>query len=208
VVHVFTNAHGASWESWYLPKRDERGEVAVILGVTLDVTEAKRAEKLLLEQRAEIIEKQQAVIRELSTPILQVWDGVLALPLVGVVDTTRAAEVMSNLLSEIVRTHARYAILDLTGVEIVDTGTASHLINLIQAVRLLGGEGIITGIRPAVAQTMVGLGVDMARLLTLANLQQALMFCMNRLGVGVQAVGVSPLNAALPLEGKATRAAR
>jgi len=179
-IHVFHEDYGRSWETWYMPDNDERGEVGGVYGVTFDVTSVKQTERLLVQQKSEIIEQQQAVIRELSTPILQLWDGVLALPLIGLVDSTRAAEVMNNLLSEISRSRVRYALLDLTGVEIVDTGTASHLISLIEAIGLLGAEGIITGIRPAVAQTMVGLGIDMSRLRTLANLQEGLRYCMQQ----------------------------
>lgn len=101
-----------------------------------------------LRTKIALIERQQQVIQALSTPIIEVWDKVLTLPMVGLVDSVRAAEVMDNLLMQVSRKGARFAILDLTGVEAVDTGTASHLLKLIQALRLLGAEGIITASSP------------------------------------------------------------
>jgi rsbT co-antagonist protein RsbR len=181
--HVFgtSDAHGRSWRSWVLPMRDSdgNGEVIAVAGVTLDVTDSKRIEADL-RAKIELIEAQQQTIRELSTPIIEVWDNVLTLPMIGVIDTGRTSEVMEDLLTEIVRTRARFAILDLTGVEVVDTGVASHLINLIRSVQLLGAEGLITGVRPNVAQTMAGLGVDLKSVVTMATLREGLRYCMGR----------------------------
>ncbi|HSO00684.1 MAG TPA: STAS domain-containing protein, partial [Candidatus Nanopelagicales bacterium] len=128
-----------------------------------------------------IIERQQEVIRNLETPILQVWDRVLTLPMIGVVDSRRAARVMDDLLAAVVRGRARFALLDLTGVDIVDTSTANHLIGMIRAVRLLGAEGIITGIRPDVAQTIVSLGVDLSSIVTVATLRDGLSLAIKRM---------------------------
>jgi rsbT co-antagonist protein RsbR len=172
--HSFTEYKGVPYENWCAPLFDAQGRVEFILFISLDITDAKRAE-------AALIEKQRHVIRELSTPIIQVWHRVLALPLLGVVDSGRAAEVMENLLMEVARTRARFAILDLTGVEAMDTATVSHIVKLIQALRLLGAEGIITGIGPNVARTMVGFGIDLDGIMTLANLQSGLQFCMKTL---------------------------
>ncbi len=176
-THSFTEFQGVPYENWCAPLLDAQGRVEFILFISLDITDAKRTEEDLRAQVA-LIEQQRHVIRELSTPIIQVWDKVLALPLLGVVDSTRAAEVMDNLLTQVATTRARFAILDLTGVEAMDTATVSHVIKLIQALRLLGAEGIITGICPNVARTMVGLGVDLDGIMTLANLQSGLQFCM------------------------------
>lgn len=178
-IHSSSEAHGVHWESWMVPVRGEGGAVESVVGFTLDVTRAKQAESALRTQ-LELVQKQQDVIRVLSTPIIEVWDGVLTLPMVGVLDSARAADVMEELLSAISRTSARYAILDLTGVEVVDTKVAAHLINLIAAIRLLGAEGIIVGIRPTVAQTMVALGLDLGGITTQANLRAALKLCIRR----------------------------
>ncbi|MCY1011991.1 STAS domain-containing protein [Nannocystis pusilla] len=168
--------HGMHWQTWYIPMQENAADAAVV-GITLDVTEARRSE-IELRTKLELIERQQEVIRELSTPIIEVWDGVLTLPIVGLVDSVRTAEIMDNLLTSVARTRARYAILDLTGVEVVDTGTAGHLIGMIQAIRLLGAEGILTGIHPTIAQTIVALGVDLARVAVFAKLRDALKYCI------------------------------
>jgi rsbT co-antagonist protein RsbR len=181
--HIVNETHGIAWEHWYIPQRDDLGEVSGVCGLTLNLTEARRAEQELRAQ-LELIEQQQRVIRALSTPIIEVWDKVLTLPMLGVVDSMRTAEVMENLLGQVSRKGARFAILDLTGVETVDTGTASHLLKLIQALRLLGAEGIITGIQPEVAQTMVALGMELGDIVTLANLRDGLRLCIKRMREG------------------------
>jgi len=173
----FTELEGAAWDGWVLPLRDAAGEVTGALGFSLNVTPLHRAHEEL-RAKTETIARQQKAIRDLSTPILQVWDGVLALPMIGVVDSTRTAAVMDDLLGAVARTQARFAILDLTGVEVVDTQTAAYLLDLIRAIQLLGAEGIITGIRQSVAQTIVGLGVDLGGILTLGNLQAGLRHCI------------------------------
>ncbi|WP_437735006.1 STAS domain-containing protein [Sorangium sp. So ce1335] len=172
---------GVHWEAWYLPILNERGEVTHVAGVTLDVTPAKRTEQEL-RAKLDLIERQRQVIRSLSTPIIQVWDRVLTLPLVGMFDSARAADVMEGVLREVVRTQARYAILDLTGIEAMDTETADHLLKLAAAIKLLGAEGIITGIHPAIAQTIVGLGVDLTSIETRSSLRQGLEYCIRRMG--------------------------
>jgi rsbT co-antagonist protein RsbR len=110
--------------------------------------------------------------------------------MVGVVDSSRTAEVMDSLLDAVSRTRARFAILDLTGVEAVDTKTAAYLIELVRAIRLLGAEGIITGIRPSVAQTVVAIGVDLGGVVTLSNLRAGLRHCI--LQMRRDAAGTAP----------------
>jgi rsbT co-antagonist protein RsbR len=178
--HTFAEAHGVQWESWLVPVRGEGGEVRSVIGFSLDVTEEKRVEQEL-RAKLELIGRQQQVIRELSTPIIEVWEGVLTLPMVGVVDSTRTSEVMQDLLSRISQTGARYAILDLTGVDMVDTRVAGHLVSLVSAIQLLGAEGVITGIKPTVAQTMVALGLDLRAMVTRANLRAGLKFCIQQM---------------------------
>ncbi|WP_437912688.1 PAS domain S-box protein [Sorangium sp. So ce302] len=171
--HNSAEAAGRIWETWFMPVRSGGATAIAAACVTMDITESRGREQEL-RSKLELIERQQCVIRELSTPIIQVWDGVLALPMIGVIDSARTAEVMDSLLDAVVRTQARCTILDLTGVETVDTQTASYIIKLIRAIQLLGAEGVITGIRPTVAQTVVNLGLDLANITTLSNLQAGL----------------------------------
>ncbi|EYF05101.1 RsbR, positive regulator of sigma-B [Chondromyces apiculatus DSM 436] len=112
------------------------------------------------------------------TPIIEVWDGVLTLPMFGILDSMRTSEVMDNLLDRITTNSSRFAILDMTGVEVVDTGVAGYLIQLVNAIRLLGAEGIVAGIRPTVAQTMITLGADLSQITTHRNLRAALGYCI------------------------------
>ncbi|MGK4007345.1 STAS domain-containing protein [Sorangium sp. So ce1036] len=171
---------GVHWAAWYLPIQNERGDVTHVAGISLDITPEKRTEQEL-RAKLDLIQRQQQVIRSLSTPIIQVWDRVLTLPLVGMFDSARAADVMEGVLREVVRTQARYTILDLTGIEAMDTGTADHLLKLAGAIRLLGAEAIITGIHPAIAQTIVGLGVDLSSIETRSTLRQGLEHCIRRM---------------------------
>ncbi len=163
------------WESWHIPAPP--GGRAALVSVSLDISEGKRREQELLE-KIDLIERQQRVIRELSTPIIEVWEGVLALPIIGLVDSMRTSEIMDSLLQSVGRMRARFAILDMTGIEVVDTATANHLIGMIRAVRLLGAEGIITGIHPGIAQTIVTLGVELQDITVHATLRQALKYCI------------------------------
>lgn len=127
-----------------------------------------------LEDKLQVIEQQRFAIRELSTPVLQIWDDVLALPVIGVVDSSRGADIMERLLDEITRQQSRYVIIDITGVEIVDTKMADHFLKVFRAAELLGVKCILTGIQPAVAQTLVTLGVDLSAIRTLRNLKDGL----------------------------------
>jgi anti-anti-sigma regulatory factor/PAS domain-containing protein len=180
MAHDRTEAHGSFWENWYIPMQGDDGAVLGVIGLSLDVTETHKA-KAEVEAKLAVVERQQDVIRNLETPIIQVWDQILTLPMVGVVDSRRAARVTDDLLDAVTRTQSRFAILDLTGVDVVDTSTAGHVLNIITAVRLLGAEGIITGIRPNVAQTMVSLGLDLSKVITLATLRDGLAFAVRRL---------------------------
>lgn len=127
-----------------------------------------------LEEKLATIEVQRAAIRELSTPIIEVWDGVLCLPVVGVLDTTRSAEMMESLLAAIVEKRADCAIIDITGIQVMDTGTADHFLRMARAVRLLGSDCVLTGINPGIAQTIVHMGVDLSGVVTHRSLRNAL----------------------------------
>ncbi len=125
---------------------------------------------------------------ELSTPVVELWDGVLALPLIGTLDSARTQVVMENLLQRIVDTGSGIAIIDITGVPTVDTLVAQHLLKTVAAARLMGADCIISGIRPQIAQTIVHLGVDLQDVVTKATLADAFAIALRRLGLGVQKV--------------------
>lgn len=177
---IRTYPEGVALESWYIPVRDDAGQVSTVVGVSLDLSAARRAEMELRDKLA-LVERQQQTIRSLGTPILEIWERVLTLPLLGAVDAVRAAEVMEGLLHRVRNQGSRFAILDLTGVEVMDTATAGHLLDVIRALRLLGAEGVITGIQPAMAQTMVTLGMNLTGITTRANLRDGLRFCIEQL---------------------------
>jgi rsbT co-antagonist protein RsbR len=136
--------------------------------------------------REEIILRQQQETLELSTPVVKLWDGVLALPMIGTLDSARTQVVMESLLQRIVETGAEVAIIDITGVPTVDTLVAQHLLKTITAARLMGAECIISGIRPQIAATIVHLGVDLSAVITKATLADAFQVALSRLGLTVQ----------------------
>ena len=137
------------------------------------------------EGREEVIRRQQQDMLELSTPVVKLWDGVLALPMIGTLDSSRTQVVMESLLQRIVETGAELAIIDITGVPTVDTLTAQHLLKTVTAARLMGAECIISGIRPQIAQTIVHLGVDLQGVVTKATLADAFALALVRLGLTV-----------------------
>jgi len=139
------------------------------------------------KSREEVILRQQREIAELSTPVVKLWDGVLALPLIGTLDSQRTQVVMENLLQTIVDEEAEIAIIDITGVPTVDTLTAQHLLKTVAAARLMGADCIISGIRPQIAQTMVHLGVEL-NVVSKATLADAFAVALRRTGRGVQKV--------------------
>lgn len=159
---------------------DDAGRPTRMAGSLSDLTAHKRAEAVLKE-KLELIEAQQEAIRTLSLPLIEVWDGVLTVPVLGALDVRRAAEMMESLLGAVTRTGSRYVIIDLTGVATMDAGTADHVIKLVSAVELLGARGVVVGIQPQVARAIVSIGVDLSRITTLANLRDALVMCMRQL---------------------------
>jgi anti-anti-sigma factor len=160
-----------------LVERDAQGVPVRMAGGVVDLTEKKEAEALL-QERLQIIERQAAAIRELSTPIIEVWEGVLTMPLLGTIDGERAERMMNVLLDAVVARQCRHTIIDLTGVSAMDYATAEHLGRLLSAVALLGARGIVVGINPEVARTMISLEIDLSRVKMLANLREALLFVM------------------------------
>ena len=137
--------------------------------------------------REEMISRQQQELLELSTPVVKLWDGILALPLIGTLDSSRTQVVMESLLQKIVETGAPVAIIDITGVPTVDTLVAQHLLKTITAARLMGADCIISGMRPQIAQTIVHLGVELGNVVTKASLSDAFALALRRLGMASSA---------------------
>ncbi len=172
---------------------DAMGRLEASLSIFLEELAQTRAENLRglqkleaaredLEHKIITIERQQVAIKELSTPILDLWEGIVTLPIVGAVDSHRAADMTERLLHRIVERESRCVIIDLTGVEILDTKTADHLVKMTQAVRLIGAFPVITGIGADIARTLVDLGVDLVQLRTVRTLKEGLKLCFRYLG--------------------------
>ena len=137
------------------------------------------------KSREAVIARQQEDMLELSTPVVKVWDGILALPMIGTLDSARTQIVMESLLERIVATGSEVAIIDITGVPTVDTLVAQHLLKTVTAIRLMGADCVISGIRPQIAQTIVHLGVDLKGVTTKATLADALAVAFDRLNLTV-----------------------
>jgi rsbT co-antagonist protein RsbR len=141
-----------------------------------------------IKGREEVILRQTDEIAEISTPVIRVWDGILALPIIGTLDSSRTQVVMENLLSQIVATGSSIAILDISGVPAVDSLVAQHLIKTVSATRLMGAECIISGIRPEIAQTVVHLGIDLSGIVTKSSLASALNYAFAALRLEVRKI--------------------
>jgi PAS domain S-box-containing protein len=187
VLEGFGPQGAPAWYASRLSALRRDGEIVAVTMVTEDITAHRRTQDELgrknLELEQEIAERervnaamraQQEAMRALSTPILQVWDGVLALPLIGTMDDARAQQMSERLLHEIGRSRASFVILDLTGAEGMDTSTVSHLARIVDAARLLGSRCLISGVSPAIARTMVELDVHPEGLASFGQLQDAL----------------------------------
>jgi rsbT co-antagonist protein RsbR len=153
------------------------GEVKEFIHISRNVTERVLAEKRLKEQQKSIL--------ELSTPVVRIWDEIIALPLIGIIDSNRAKQIMENLLQAIVETQASIAIIDITGVPMVDTEVADRLIRTIKAAGLLGTTCMMVGIKPDIAQSLVHLGVDLQDIETHSSLQGGLAAAFRRIGLEV-----------------------
>ncbi|MEO7912147.1 MAG: PAS domain-containing protein [Roseiflexaceae bacterium] len=173
------------------PLKNVQGDVIGVCAIITDITDFRRKQEQVAALEAEItaqlevIQGQNAMLDELSVPVIQVWEDILLLPLVGAIESRRAAQVMENLLESVGRTSAQIVIIDITGVPIVDTSVASYLIRAVQATQLLGCQSILVGISPEIAQTLVGLGVDFSRITTRATLQNGLEYALKRLNYDV-----------------------
>jgi rsbT co-antagonist protein RsbR len=136
------------------------------------------------ETQARLLE----VVRELSTPVIPLYRGILVLPLVGTIDSSRSAQIMDALLAAVVRDQASVVILDVTGVAVVDSGVADHLLRSIRATSLLGASCVLVGISPVVAQTMVALGVDLSEVVTRGDLEAGVAHALRLLGLGIRPI--------------------
>jgi rsbT co-antagonist protein RsbR len=163
-----------TWFSTILPVFDALGQnVIQVFGVAENVTERSQAQRRL-EEQLDLIQSQQKAITALTSPIIEVWQGVLVVPLIGALDGDRAGRLMEHLLAEVVNRQSQAVILDLTGAQVVDPSTAQHLFDIMRSVRLLGAEGLVSGIRPNVAKTMVELDIAGAQWKTYPTLAEAL----------------------------------
>ncbi len=154
--------------------------------LTYELKQSKKMKEELEEKLKKIQDQQKTIIQqqedlmELSSPVTKVWDNILILPVIGTLDSQRTQIMMENLLQKIVQTGCTISILDITGVPTVDTQVANHLLKTVTAARLLGAECIISGISPAIAQTIVHLGIDLSSIKTKATLQDAMLFAMKK----------------------------
>jgi PAS domain S-box-containing protein len=164
------------------PIRNTQGAIERIAGIAADITARKQGEEALRQSalQAEIIRAQDAALRELSTPLIPISDRVVVMPLIGAIDSRRAQQVMETLLQGLAKQLATIAILDITGVLVVDTQVANALVAAAQAAKLLGATVVLTGIRPEVAQTLVGLGIDLAGIITRGTLQSGITYALGR----------------------------
>ncbi|HEV8431161.1 MAG TPA: PAS domain S-box protein [Pyrinomonadaceae bacterium] len=146
--------------------RDQNNKLLGFAKITRDMTERRRTEETLARQAREIL--------EISTPVVQVWEGILLVPLIGTLDSQRTQQVMEKLLTHIADSNSPMALIDITGVPTIDTQTARHLVETVSAVRLLGAEVFLTGVRPAIAQTLVHLGIELSGVVTRSSLSSGL----------------------------------
>lgn len=187
------------WTRKY-PLRDDSGGIIALSGIITDIPpirgrmeRAVRIEAELAEQQR-VIAAQEALLSKLAVPVIHIWEGILLLPIIGELNAQRAAQVMESLLHAITQHRRRFALIDITGVPVVDELVASYLVKTVQAVRLLGCQGVTVGIGSEVARQLVQLGVALSGLLTQATLQQGLVFAMQKLGLADRAA--RPLDSA------------
>ena len=180
LTHTRSDGQPVIVASRWVLKRDARGEPAAILQIDTDITARRQAEAAELRRQEEIIKAQALAIEELSTPLIPITDEILVMPLIGMMDSVRAKQVMTSLLEGLATSRGKFAILDITGVPVVDTAVANALLQAAHAARLLGAEVILTGIRPEVAQTLVHLDTDLKNIITRGTLQSGIAYATKR----------------------------
>ncbi|QJW91418.1 STAS domain-containing protein [Spirosoma taeanense] len=177
-------------------QHDRKNDLPLLLANTLQISKfidnlGIRTFETFIQGREEVIIRQTDEMTDMMTPVVQIWDGILAMPLIGTLDSSRTLVVMENLLQEIVRTGSEIAILDISGVPTVDSMVAQHLIKTVNATRLMGAECIISGIRPEIAQTIVHLGIDLSYVITKATLASALKHAFTVMRLEVRKAGTT-----------------
>jgi rsbT co-antagonist protein RsbR len=164
------------------PETHPAGALALSMNAMIDALAAARnkaeAHHRELSERIAMVETQRSAIRELSTPIIEIWDRVLCLPIVGMLDSSRAAEMTTGLLASIVAKKAAFAIIDITGIHVMDTGTTDHFLRMARSVRLLGAQCVLSGVNPEVALTVVRMGAEFSPLRSHRNMRDALRHCI------------------------------
>lgn len=189
-----TDSQGVTRTIWTrkYPVRDDQGQVIGLCGIITDVTDLKasiqRATRLAaeLEEKQRLLQAQDHLLAQLAVPVIQIWEGIVLLPIVGEITTGRGRQVLESLLNAIGEHRAQYALIDITGVPFVDTSVARYLVQSVQAARLLGCQSIMVGLGASVASQMVSLGIDFSDLITRSTLQQGLEFAMQKLSFIVQ----------------------
>ncbi len=200
---VQTQADGLLHTIWTrkFPLRDQQGQVVALSGVITNITEIKRRQEQVerleeelqlkeaelarketeIQDKLAIIHAQDSLLDQIAVPVIQVWESILLLPLIGLIDSHRAVRVLESLLESITHYAAQVVILDITGVPVVDTSVAGYLVRAVQAAQLLGCQSILVGISPEIAQTLVGLDIDFSKITTRASLQSGLEYALKRL---------------------------
>jgi anti-anti-sigma factor len=179
-INLHRNGTPLIMETSGVPFFDESGAFVGYRGVDRDITQRKAMEAEIEASQQQIIAVQQAALRELSTPLIPITDNTMVMPLIGTIDSARAQQVLETMLEGVAQHQANLVILDITGVQMVDTQVANALIRAAQAVKLLGAQVVLTGIRPDVAQTLVHLGTDLAGLITHSTLQAGIAYALQR----------------------------
>ncbi len=180
LTHTRDDGREVITSSRWVLRRGAAGAADTVLQIDTDVTARKRAEQAEAERQQDIIRIQAQAIEELSTPLIPITDEILVMPLIGMMDSMRAKQIMQNLLSGLATSRGKFAILDITGVHVVDTAVASALLKAAHAARLLGTQVILTGIRPEVAQTLVHLEADLSTIVTCGTLQAGIHYAVKR----------------------------
>jgi rsbT co-antagonist protein RsbR len=186
MIGVICNEHIGEPRRWTASDEQFGAALGDLVALAFESAERKltsdelRSMVELAEQRLETIERQRLAIANLSAPVIDIWDGILVLPVVGLVDTQRSIALTERLLNRIVDAGAESVIVDLTGVDVVDTMTADHILQMLRAASLLGAFSVLSGISPQIAQTLVQLDVDLTEITTVRNLEEALKTCLRR----------------------------
>ncbi|HEU4323102.1 MAG TPA: STAS domain-containing protein [Roseiflexaceae bacterium] len=187
----YPSSKGDVWyEGEVFPNHDDQGTIIAVSLVLMDVTTQKVVEADLLHRTEEIILAQQATLRELSTPLIPLADAVVVMPLVGSIDSQRAQLIMETLLEGISTHQSDVAILDITGVPVVDTQVADALLRTARAARLLGAQVVLTGIGSHIAQTLITVGADLSGIVTLNNLQSGIAYALRVVNPNSAALGL------------------